>query len=329
MYPQKGRRRKRTVDIDRTLREDLLSLLEPTERGDPQSPLRWTTKSVRHLASALKVMGHKTSHRMVNEFLRAEHFSLQANRKTEEGTSNPDRDAQFRHIAQTTSAFMKKGQPIISVDTKKKELVGNYKNGGREWSKKGSPHDVLVHDFAGDLGRVAPYGVYDLADNSGWVSVGITADTAAFAVESIRRWWLNMGRERYPEATCLAITADGGGSNGSRVRLWKTCLQALADETGLSVTVTHFPPGTSKWNKIEHRMFSHITMNWRGRPLVSYETIINLVASTSTTTGLKIKCALDDSVYEKGIRINDEEMAALNITRSDFHGEWNYTISPR
>jgi hypothetical protein len=312
-----------------TLLADLLSLVEPDERGDPMSPLRWTCKSLRQLSAALAAMGHTVSHTVVGELLRAEKFSLQSNRKTDEGSHHEDRDAQFRHINQSVAIALADGQAVISVDTKKKELVGPFKNNGREWRPEGSPEEVRVHDFlVPELGRAVPYGVYDLAANAGWVSVGMNHDTAAFAVNTIRRWWLEVGRVRYPEAEYLVITADGGGSNGSRVKLWKRELQQLANELGLRIAVHHLPPGTSKWNKIEHRLFSFISMNWRAKPLVSYRVIVELISATTTETGLTVRCELDPALYPKGIVVSDEEMAAINIERDPFHGEWNYTILP-
>jgi hypothetical protein len=326
---KQGAGRKRTVDKDPMLKPDLERLIDPATRGDPESPLRWTCKSTRQLEDALCAMGHRTSHRMVGELLRGMGYSLQGNRKTEEGADHPDRDAQFEYIYEKVNAFQTDGQPVISVDTKKKELVGNYKNGGREWAPGGEPVPVKVHDFEDPaLGKVAPYGVYDPTLNVGWVNVGTDYDTSAFAVESIRRWWQTMGRPCYPEAKRLLITADGGGSNGSRVRLWKKELQQLANETGLSISVCHFPPGTSKWNKIEHRLFCHISQNWRGKPLISHEVIVNLIAATTTHTGLRVQCTLDTNSYTKGIKVSDEEMEAIRLTREAFHGEWNYTISP-
>ena len=324
-----GGGRKKTEESDSTLREDLEELLHPTERGDPESPLRWTSKSVRHLARELQRLGHQTSHRMVAEMLHELGYSLQANRKTLEGSSHPDRDAQFEYINRQAKQYLATAAPVISVDTKKKELVGEFKNGGREWRPKGMAEKVKVHDFLDpELGRAIPYGVYDLANNSGWVSVGVDHDTASFAVETIRRWWSWMGRERYPKAKRLLITADGGGSNGSRVRLWKWELQRLADETGLTISVCHFPPGTSKWNKVEHRLFAFISQNWRGKPLVSYAVILSLIAATSTTSGLTVESALDTQTYPAGIKVTDEEMATIHLERDTFHGEWNYTISP-
>ena len=325
-----GGGRKRTASIDGTLLADLERLVEPVTRGDPQSPLRWTCKSVRRLSAELNAQGHCTSHRMVAELLHELHYSLQANSKTLEGGHHPDRNAQFEHLNQAVQTQLAAAQPVISVDTKKKELVGDFKNGGREWRPQGSPEQVRMHDFLiPELGRANPYGVYDLADNAGWVSVGVDHDTAAFAVESIRRWWHGMGQPRYPDATQLLIVADGGGSNGSRVRLWKVELQKLADELGLIVAVCHLPPGTSKWNKIEHRLFSFITQNWRGKPLISHEVIVNLIAATTNQNGLKVYCALDTNSYPAGIHVSDEELKTIDIRRDDFHGEWNYAIHPR
>jgi len=325
-----GAGRKKTVDIDPTLQRDLEALVEPTTRGDPERPLRWTCKSLRKLAAELQARGHRVSHQLVAELLKAAGYSLQANRKTREGGDHPDRDAQFAHIAATSAAYLANGDPVISVDAKKKELVGDFKNGGREWRPKGEPEEVRVHDFPiPELGKVTPYGVYDVGANTGWVSVGIDHDTAAFAVASIRRWWQEAGQARYGQSTRLLLTADGGGSNGSRVRLWKLELQQLADETGLTITVCHFPPGTSKWNKIEHRLFSFITQSWRGKPLVSYAVILSLLAATSTSTGLTVESGLDTSSYPVGRKVTDEEMATIQIKRDEFHGEWNYIISPR
>lgn len=322
-----GGGRRRTIEVDETLRQDLESLIEPVARGDPESPLRWTCKSVRKLADELKKMSHKTSHRMVAELLHEMGYSLQANRKTLEGTSHPDRDAQFEHIHMRLKEFQNHGQPVISVDTKKKELVGDFKNTGREWRPKGNPEKVRVHDFEiRELGKVAPYGIFDPTQNTGWVNVGTDHDTATFAVESIRRWWYTMGRETYPQADRLLITADSGGSNGYRIRLWKTELQRFADETGLNISVCHLPPGTSKWNKIEHRLFSYISQNWRGKPLISHEVIVNLIASTTTRTGLTIRCELDINRYPKGIKVSEQELQKVKIVRDEFHGEWNYTI---
>jgi len=324
-----GGGRKRTIQKDPTLKADLEQLIEPVTRGDPESALLWTCKSVRRLADELKKMGHQTSHRMVAELLDQMGYSLQANRKTIEGGSHPDRDAQFEYIHQKVKQFQKQRQPVISVDTKKKELVGNFKNQGREWRPKGSPENVLIYDFESlGSGKVTPYGVYDLSQNKGWVNVGMDKDTAAFAVESIRRWWETMGHKVYPQAKRLLITADSGGSNGSRVRLWKTELQRLSNETGLSISVCHFPPGTSKWNKIEHRLFSFISQNWRGKPLISHEVIVNLISSTTTKTGLQVGCEIDPNSYPKGIKVTDKELKAVNLLKDAFHGEWNYTIKP-
>ena len=324
-----GGGRKTLVSASPALLEDLLSLVEPTERGDPMSALRWTCKGTRRLAKELAAMGHEISRTVVGELLNSQKFSLQGNRKTLEGGQSPDRDAQFHHINASVTKAQAEGQPVISVDTKKKELVGDFKNNGKEWRPQGSPEAVRVHDFIiPELGRAVPYGVYDIAANAGWVSVGISADTAKFAVNTIRRWWYEIGRVRYPNAKCLTITADGGGSNGSRVRLWKRELRALANELAIDITVHHLPPGTSKWNKIEHRLFSHITMNWRGKPLVSYQTIISLIGATTTEKGLTVRCEQDDAIYEKGAKVTDPEMAEITIHRDEFHGEWNYTIKP-
>ena len=315
---------------DPTLRADLEALIEPTSRGDPESPLRWTTRSVRNLAAELRRQGHAVSHQTISELLHDLGYSLQANRKTLEGTSHPDRDAQFRHINEAVQLQLALGEPVISVDTKKKELVGPFRNGGRELRPKGDPERVLMHDFViPELGRASPYGVYDVAANEAWVSVGTDHDTAAFAVESIRRWWTTMGAPLYPEATRLLVTADAGGSNGYRLRLWKQELQKLADEIGLEIAVCHFPPGTSKWNKIEHRLFSAITQNWRGKPLVSHETVVNLIAATTTRTGLRVRSELDTSDYPAGLRVSDADMETLYLRRDDFHGEWNYSLLPR
>jgi hypothetical protein len=322
-----GGGRKPLVATDPTLLPALLALVEPTERGDPMSALRWTCKSLRRLAAELEEQGHPISHTMVGELLTRQKFSLQANSKTREGGDNPDRDAQFCHINQSVSAALVASQPVISVDTKKKELVGDFKNAGRTWRPKGMPEAVRVHDFLiKELGRAVPYGIYDLAANAGWVSVGMDNDTAEFAVQTIRRWWYEIGRSRYPNAKYLVITADGGGSNGSRVRLWKRELHRLATEIGIDIKVHHLPPGTSKWNKIEHRLFSYISQNWRAQPLVSYRVIVDLISATTTATGLKVLCELDANTYPKGIAVSDDEMHAINITRAEFHGEWNYTI---
>jgi hypothetical protein len=324
-----GGGRKRTTDLDPTLKSDLDKLLEPFEAGDPCSPLRWTCKSIAALTQELIDKGHKTSTRMVHELLYEMRYTMQGNRKCKESGSHPDRNDQFLFINDKVKAFQSENAPVISVDTKKKELVGLFANKGSTWRPQGCPEEVSTHDFMDpENGRAAPYGIYDLVNNAGFVNVGTSADTAAFAVESIRRWWLSMGLETYPRATKLLITADGGGSNGSRVRLWKTELQSFANETGLEISVCHFPPGTSKWNKIEHRMFSYISQNWRGKPLVSIETIVNLIGSTKTKTGLKIQTAVDINPYLKGIKIADKEMSALGISKNDFHGEWNYTLNP-
>jgi len=327
---KKGGGRKKIRDKDQTLMDDLESLIEPVTRGDPESPLRWSCKSTRKLAEELGQTGHDVSHVTLSTLLSELGYSLQGNKKTIEGASHPDRNAQFEYINRMTQEYQQKGQPVISVDTKKKELVGNFKNGGRELRPEGDPEKVLVHDFKiEELGKVNPYGIYDIAHNYGWVNVGTDNDTAAFAVESIRRWWNPMGQTVYPEAGKLLITADSGGSNGYRIRLWKTELQKLADENGLEISVCHFPPGTSKWNNIEHRLFAFITQNWRGKPLVSHEVIVNLISATTTRKGLQVECQLDRSSYPKGIKIPDEMMEQINIIRSDFHGEWNYTIIPR
>jgi hypothetical protein len=325
-----GGGRKRAVIRQPTLLAALETLIEDAIRGDPESPLRWVSRSQRNIVAALTGQGFQASQKLVGQLLRQLKYSCQANRKTREGASNPDRDAQFQHINAAVKAAIADDQPAISVDTKKKELVGDFRNGGRELRRQGDPEAVRVHDFMiPELGKAAPYGVYDIAANEGWVSVGIDADTAAFAVESIRRWWWKLGKTRYPNATTLTITADCGGSNGARVRLWKRELQRFANETGLDVTVTHLPPGTSKWNKIEHRLFAFITQNWRGKPLVSHQVIVRLIGATTTETGLKVTCEIDGGLYPKGIKVSNEEMETLNITRADFHGEWNYTISPQ
>jgi hypothetical protein len=324
---KQGGGRKKALAKDPSLIQDLEKLVEPVTRGDPESPLRWTCKSVRKLAEELRRLGHDASHTLVSELLREQKYSLQANRKTMEGASHPDRNAQFEHISEKVQQFLRLGQPAVSVDTKKKELIGEFKNGGREWRPKGQPEPVRVHDF----GKVkdVPYGVYDLGRDAGWVNVGTDHDTAAFAVESIRQWWHMMGRQTYPQARQLLITADSGGSNGTRVRLWKLELQKLADEAGLEIAVCHFPPGTSKWNKIEHRLFSFITQNWRGKPLVSHEVIVNLIAGTTTKTGLQVKSRLDTGKYPKGIKVSQEDFATINLHPDPFHGDWNYSIRPR
>src|SRR5512146_1475924 len=324
-----GGGRKRAADLDPGLLPALLALVEPDERGDPMSPLRWTTKSTRNLAGELTRQGHKVSADTVGDLLRAEGFSLQGNAKTLEGQRHPDRDAQFRYINEQVKAHQDAADPVISVDTKKKELVGQFANAGREWRPAGQPVLVNSHDFPQDsAGRAVPYGIYDIAGNSGWVSVGTDHDTAAFAVESVRRWWNAAGRDEYPAARRLLVTADAGGSNGYRTRAWKAELAALALETGLEITVCHFPPGTSKWNKVEHRLFSHITMNWRGRPLSSHEVIVQSIAATTTRTGLTVTAELDTASYETGVRVSDKQMAALPIDRHTWHGDWNYTLRP-
>jgi transposase len=303
-------------------------LVDPATRGDPESPLRWTSKSTRTLADELHAQGHSVAPRTVAKLLHESGYSLQATRKTREGAAHPDRDAQFRYLSGQINAHLGSGDPVVSVDTKKKELVGRYKNGGREWQPTGEPEQVEVYDFIGEAGKAIPYGVYDVAANAAWVSVGRDHDTAASAVATLRRWWQAMGRPLYPHARRLVICADGGGSNGYRVRLWKVELAAFAAETGLAITVCHLPPGTSKWNRIEHRLFSHISMNWRGRPLESHETVVQLIAATTTRTGLAVQAQLDDRAYPKGTKISDEHMASLPLTRHDFHGEWNYTLQP-
>lgn len=324
-----GGGRKPLSEQDPTLLRDLEGLLDVDSRGDPESPLRWTAKSVRNLADALRGQGHQVHFTTVAKLLRGLGYSLQANAKTREGASHPDRDAQFRQISQTVQAALAAGQPAISVDAKKRELVGDFKAVGRELAPQGRPVEVRTHDFKDkQLGHAIPYGVLDLTRDEGWVSVGIDSNTAQFAAASIQGWWEQLGRERYPQATRLTITADCGGSNGNRLRLWKTELQRLADSTGLTIKVCHFPPGTSKWNKIEHRLFSFISQNWRGKPLLSHEVIINLIAATSTRTGLKVYARLDQNDYPKKIVISDQQLAAVNLTGDEFHPEWNYTISP-
>jgi transposase len=324
-----GGGRKRAADLDRGLVPALLGLVEPDERGDPVSPLRWTTKSTRKLAAELTRQGHKVSADTVGDLLRDQGFSLQGNAKAIEGAQHPDRDAQFRYISEQASAHQAAGDPVVSVDTKKKELVGAFGNGGREWRPEGDPARVSTHDFPDpELGKAIPYGVYDVAANAGWVSVGTDHDTAAFAVESVRRWWNSAGKAAYPGASRLLITADAGGSNGYRTRAWKAELAALALEAGLSVTVCHFPPGTSKWNKIEHRLFSHITMNWRGRPLTSHEVIVSAIAATTTRAGLRVHAELDTGAYPAGVRVSSEQMASLPLDRHGWHGDWNYTLRP-
>jgi hypothetical protein len=325
-----GGGRKRQIDTNPTLLTDLQSLVDPVTRGDPESPLRWSSKSAAKLAIELRAKGHGISGELVRQLLHQLGYSLQANRKTKEGASHPDRDAQFAYLNGRTRAMQQAGQPVISVDCKKKELVGAFKNGGREWHPKGEPEQVQVHDFLDkELGKAIPYGVYDVTQNQGFVNVGVDHDTAAFAVATIARWWEQIGQKMYPHATELQIMADGGGSNSSRCRLWKASLQQFADATGLQVHVSHLPPGTSKWNKIEHRMFSFISLNWRGRPLVSHEVIVSLIGSTTTQTGLRIEAALDPRPYPTKIRVSDADLARVNVEEHAFHGEWNYTIRPR
>lgn len=324
-----GGGRKGLTATDERLLADLESLVEPVVRGDPESPLRWTCKSLRTLADALSDMGHNISYVTVGALLRRLGYSLQANQKTKEGKQHPDRNAQFEFIYREVGRHQAEGQPVISVDTKKKELIGNFKNGGREWLPEGEPRRVRVHDFLiPRKGKAIPYGVYDLTRDEGWVTVGVDHDTAAFAVNSIRRWWKTMGRRVYPKGRTLLITADSGGSNGARTRLWKWELQKLANECRLTILVRHLPPGTSKWNKIEHRLFSFISQNWRGRPLTSLAVIVNLIAGTRTKTGLKVRCEIDKNRYPKGEKISDDQMAKLNLKPEKFHGNWNYTIHP-
>ena len=333
--PRMGVRRpggggKPLTEVDPTIGQALEDLVAPETRGDPMSPLRWTLKSTSKLAAELTSRGHPVSARAVAALLKASDYSLQGNRKTREGATHADRDAQFRHINARVTATQASGQPVISVDAKKKELVGDFKNGGKEWQPKGRPEEVRVYDFIDpDQGRVTPYGVYDVTANEGWVSVGTDHDTSRFAAQTILKWWQEMGRARYRNATELLITADGGGSNSSRCRLWKIALQELADATGLTLHVSHFPPGTSKWNKIEHRLFCHVRQNWRGKPLVSHDLIVKLIGSTTTRAGLKVKAALGTGRYDSGIKVTDEELGAVRIKRDEFHGEWNYSISPK
>lgn len=324
-----GAGRKRLVVNQPDLLPALKRLVDPATRGDPMSPLLWTSKSVEHLATELQREGHKVSATTVALLLQEGGYSLQSNRKTLEGTSHPDRDGQFQHIAAQSAEFMRAGEPVISVDTKKKELLGPFRNGGREYQAKKRPERVLVHDFKDpELGKAIPYGVYDVERNAGWVNVGVDHDTSEFAVESVRRWWRTMGAAVYPRTKRLLITADGGGSNGYRTRAWKFQLQRLADESGLEITVCHFPPGTSKWNKVEHRLFSYISMNWRGRPLTDYQTVVNLIASTKTKTGLTVKVRLDKNTYQRGIKVSPDELKKIALQPHEFHGEWNYTIKP-
>jgi transposase len=335
--PGEGRQRRRgggrrgVAVKDPSLGRVLERLVEPATRGDPQSPLKWTCKSTRELSAALKKRGHAASHTTVGKLLKAAGYSLQANRKTVEGNQHPDRNAQFEHISRRVKAQQRTGQPALSVDTKKKENVGNYKNPGRTWRRKGQPIEVRTHDFPDkQRGKVVPYGVYDIGQNEAWVNVGITHDTAEFAVASIRRWWHRLGRRRYKKGPVrrILITADSGGSNGSRSRLWKYELQQLADELNMELEVCHFPPGTSKWNKIEHRVFCHITRTWRGHPLESQEVVVKLIGSTRTAAGLEVHATLDEQDYRKGLKVTDEAYSSINLKPSKFHGDWNYTIKP-
>jgi len=326
---REGAGRKRVQEYDPGLEFDLDLLVEPTSRGDPESPLRWTSLSTRNLAKALQEKGHQVSHSTVAMLLEKLGYSLQGAKKTEEGQSHEDRNGQFEFINEYVKIFQEYCQPIISIDCKKKENIGNFKNNGQDWRPKGNPINVNDHDFISkDLGKAIPFGVYDITNNSGWVNVGIDHETSEFAVESIRRWWKTMGKERYPEASFLLITADSGGSNGYRRRAWKVELQKFSNETGLIISVCHFPPGTSKWNKIEHRLFSAITQNWRSRPLISMETIVNLIGNTKTSSGLNVQCEVDTNLYATGVKISDEQMAQLCVHENDFHGEWNYTLLP-
>lgn len=324
---KKGGGRKSIKEKHPGIIEELDKLIEPLTLGDPMSPLRWTCKSTRNLSDELQKKSYKISHVVVSKLLREMGFSLQANRKTKEGGNHPDRNLQFEYINQLGKKYIQSGNPLISIDTKKKEQIGNYKNGGKSLCKKRIPIEVNVYDF--ETRKAVPYGIYDVDKNIGFVNVGINHDTSSFAVESIRRWWLQMGKKVYPDSRKLLITADGGGSNGSRRKLWKTELQKFADENDLEITVCHFSPGTSKWNKIEHRLFSFITMNWSGKPLISYQMVVNLIGATKTREGLKVKAVLDENIYEKGIKISDEELSEINMIRHEFHGEWNYTIKPK
>jgi hypothetical protein len=323
-----GGGRRRVIETDPSVVEDLDRLIDPATRGDPESPLRWTSKSLGKLRTALVGMGHEISERTLGKLLKAQGFRLQANQKTREGSQHPDRDAQFEHINETVKTALAEGQPVISIDCKHKELVGDYKNGGREWEPSGKPVQVQGHDFPTGVPKAVPYGVYDIANNEGYVSVGLSVETAEFSVASIRAWWEHLGRDRFPNANRLTITADCGGGNSPRVHLWKVCLQKLADEAGLELELCHFPPGTSKWNKVEHRLFSCISLNWRGRPLESYEVILDLIASTTTSTGLKVYARLDPTIYTKGSKVTKDQIAAVNITGHDWHPEWNYRITP-
>jgi len=328
-FRKPGGGRKKETEKNKNLEPIIDEILCPHTVGDPMSPLLWSSKSLRHIAEALKGKGCQISHQSVGEILKSKGYSLQGNRKTDEGSNHIDRDAQFNYINDTAKDFLSVDDPVISVDCKKKELIGNFKDSGEEWLPTGKPIQVKVHDFTDkELGKAIPYGVYDIANNEGWVSVGISHDTASFAVSTIRNWWYEMGEEKFSKSARIFITADGGGSNSSRSRLWKIELQVLANEIGKEITVSHFPPGTSKWNKIEHRLFSHITMNWRARPLTNIQLVVDLIASTKTSKGLKVKSKLDKVVYEKGIKVSDEKLGEININKSDFHGEWNYTIKP-
>lgn len=324
-----GGGRKKAMDKDEKLAQSIEEIVAPHTMGNPMNPLRWTSKSFRKICAALKQRGHKVSHQTTGEILKGLGYSIQQNRKTKEGGENPDRDAQFLHINDTAASFLEQNEPVISVDCKKKELIGNYKNAGAEWSVAGKPIEVNVYDFEDKtLGKAIPYGLYEAAGNEGYVSVGISHDTAAFAVATIRSWWNEVGKEKFPASKKIYITADGGGSNSSRSRLWKSELQSFANETGLEVSVSHYPPGTSKWNKIEHRLFSYISINWRAKPLISLQVIIDLIASTTTEKGLKVKSKIDKAHYPKGIKISDEQLSKINLVKNDFHGEWNYTIKP-
>lgn len=327
---KKGGGRKKTIEKNPKLEESILELVESTSRGDPENPLRYTTKSVRKLQNEIEKKGYKISYPLIAEILHDNKFSLQSNSKSIEGKQNPDRNSQFEFINQDTKTQIARKEPVISVDTKKKELVGNFKNNGKEWNGKGDPIKVNTHDFEDkNLGKVVPYGVYDLDKNHGWINIGIDNDTAEFAVESIRKWWKKIGKSKYPNAKNLTITADSGGSNGYRTRLWKLELQKLSNQTGLVIRVRHFPPGTSKWNKIEHRLFSFISKNWRGKPLLTHAVIINLISATKTEKGLEVSCMLDKKNYPIGIKVSDEEYAKINIFREEFHGDWNYIIKPK
>ena len=327
---KKGGGRKKAIDKYPGIKEELKKIIEPHTRGEPESALLWTSKSLRKISTELKEKGHTVSYRVVGEILKSEGFSLQANKKTDEGKTHPDRNEQFLHIHQKVKKFQGEGEPVISIDAKKKELIGNFKNNGKEWHPKGQPEETKVYDFPSDAeGKVTPYGVYDITNNKGWVSVGIDKDTSEFAVQSIRNWWSKMGKSHFKKPSKLLITADGGGSNGSRVRLWKKEIQDLANELNMDITICHFPPGTSKWNKIEHKLFSYISLNWRGKPLTSYEVVVKLIGSTTTASGLKVLSELDTNTYEKGIKVLDKDFNKINIEKDDFHGEWNYTIRPQ